>query len=86
MAKVKVKFDKKIEVGDKTLEGEMEIEKPLMGEIIDAGSICPPSNPVGFGAAIICVVLDIPFNVIKKMDPSDFTSVMEVMAPVLPKI
>lgn len=86
MAKVKVKFNKKIVAGGKTLEGEVEVEKPNMGAIIDAGNICPPTNPVGFGAAIIGVALNIPFNVIREMDPEDFTSVMKTMEPILPKM
>jgi len=86
MAKVKVKFEKKIVVGGKTFEGEVEVEKPNMGMIIDAGNICPPRNQIGFGAAIIGVTLDIPFNVIREMDPLDFTSIMNAMEPVLPKM
>ncbi len=86
MAKVKVKFDKKIEVGGKTLEGEVNIEKPNMGQMADACSLCPPTNQIGFTMAAVSVILDIPYNAMRAMNTDDYLEMLSVMEPHLPKI
>ena len=86
MEKIKVVFSKKLEVGDKTFEGEMTFDKPNMGMIIDAGEICPPTNQIGFGAAIIGAIADVPYSVLREMEPEDFMSLQVAMEPLLPKM
>ncbi len=86
MAKQEVTFSKKIEVGGKTFEGKMQFESPDMGVIIDVGQICPPTNQVGFGAAIIGAIVDVPYTSIRAMSPDEFMVLQAAMEPLLPKL
>lgn len=85
MAKIEVTFSRKVKIGGRTFEGTIEIDKPLMGDMSDAADICSPKNPIGFGMAVIGVVLDIPYNLLREVDPDDFMVVQKAMSPIIPK-
>ena len=86
MQKVKVTFPTKMEIGGVTLEGEMSFSKPDMGVIIDAGSVCPPSNQLGFGAAVMGAIIDVPYASLRAMEPAAFMQLQKILEPLLPKM
>ena len=86
MAKVTVTFERKIEVGGKVFEGDMEVEKPNTGVLMDAGSIADPSNQVAFTVAIMGVVLDVPLNTMRSLEIEDFAILKRSLESILPKM
>ena len=82
----KVTFTEKVTIGDKTFDGEMEFEEPMMGAVVDAAEICSPSNPVGFSMALIGAIVDVPYNVLRQTKPEDFVKLQAALAPLLPKV
>jgi len=84
MSKVKVVLSKEYEIGGDILAREIELDTPTMGTMVDAGSLCPPSNQIGFGVAIVAVVLKVPLNQLKEMSPDDFMSLQNDLKAILP--
>lgn len=84
--KVQVTFEEKITLGDVVLEGEMSFDTPDMGVIIDAGSVCPPTNQIGFGAAVMGAIINVPYTLIRAMEPTEFMVLQTAMEPLLPKM
>jgi len=82
--KVTIKFDKRYEVGGVVLEGEKEYPKPTAGQIIDAADLCSPTNPIGYGTAVISVVAGIPYNALRDLELDEFDSLMECFRPLVP--
>lgn len=86
MEKKTVSFSREVKVGEKSFSGDLEVKKPLMGDIADAAEICPPQNAIGFGMAVMGGILDIPYSVMRSMDPDDFMVLQTALEPVLPKM
>jgi len=84
MSKIKITLKQDYVIGGDTLSGEIELEAPTMGTMVDAGTLCPPSNPIGFGLAIVAVTLKVPMNQLKQMSPEDFMSLQEDLKDILP--
>jgi len=84
MSKVTVVLKNKYTIGGDELSGEIEIDKPTVGTMIDAGELCSPQNQVGFGVAILAVTLKVPFNQIREMDTKAFMSLQEELKEILP--
>jgi len=84
MAKVKVAFSKEYKFDKKVFQGESELNTPTMGTMVNAGELCPPTNQVGFSVAIVAVMLEVPFNLVKAMSPEDFMALKKDMKEILP--
>jgi len=84
MSKVKIKLSKEYNIGGDVLSGEIELETPTMATMVDASSLCPPTNQIGFGVAIVAVVLAVPFNQVKAMNPKEFMALQDELKEILP--
>ncbi len=84
--KVKVNFPTKIEIGNKTFEGDMEFEKPTMKLVFEAGNFCSVRNEIGFNMAMAAGFLDIPLNQLKELDPDTYTELFIPINDILPKL
>ncbi len=84
MSKIKIVLKEKYVIGGDELSGEIEIDTPTVGTMVDAGELCDPSNKVGFGVAILAVTLNVPYNQIRAMDVEKFMSLQVELKDILP--
>lgn len=84
MAKVKVKLTREYKIGGVILNRELELIAPTMATMIDAASLCSPSNKIGFGVAFLSIVLEKPFNQVKALEPKLFMDLQEDLKDILP--
>ena len=80
----KIQLKKTYKAGEQSIEGEIEIADSNMGVMVDAGELCSPENKIGFGLAIVAVMINVPYNQLKQMDPMEFMQLKDELGDMLP--
>ena len=86
MKKIQVTFEKPLKFSDKEFKGEVSLEAPTAGLIMDAGELANASNPIGLSMAMMSIILGVPLNEVRALSIEDLMVLKTTLEPVLPKL